>query len=739
MQNTEGPFYPTSAVSQSGSDSAWVTPANIYSADGVFTYASFATGGARSNNLYITGFGFNLPSTAVIDGIYFEFLRKGDHAATRTIQVLKAGAVAGTSKPGADGWPITPAYIGYGNTDPFGVLNDLWGTTWTPADINNSGFGFSISASNTSGGGTAYLDTARVSVLWHYAPADVPKRYIYKSYENNGNYLGNLPSVESEFAFNQDINTVGAQISIKLAESIDTSRLPVPSIQTELGADLETESSTPLTIETTPPIASLGNGSSALVKNGNRIIVWEYSYYYPAGRIVFRGQIERWEAELANDMSGINIVAYSDGSDLDNYIVRGAPFTYVADQAQTAVSNYTTMNTNGGKGASFTKFGQSFTVGAGVTNIAAIGVMLQGNADVTLTLSTDSGQSIILGSSTYSGLNVASQAEQLIGFDNPIVVTPGSVLFFSIEVGSGQSMLVYYQNTNVYAGGDMYTNNYGGAGGGGYYANTTQDLYFRTFSGSGSTIGTFTNQDPGSGMLVPIMNDYIARGGLLQASIAGAGYTLTYTFNTNTIYEAIQAVLSLSPSTYYFYVDLGANRLYFLDSLDYPDITLIKGRHVMDNLNFIATIENVKNRVLFSGGATAGVNLYRQYNDATSNTLYGTRLDRKSDNRVTVPGTADAIGLSEIAELKDEKYMTTVGVLAVSMDVAILKPGRIVTLRGWGTFADSLRAQIVRVEYATEIVTLTLGILPTRLNNEFEKVTRDLIAQQTIANPSVPG
>lgn len=739
MQNSDGPFYPTAAVSQANGFSAWANPANVYSADGVFSTSGFPNGGDRSNELYMTGFGFNLPTTAVIDGIYFEFLRQGDRAATLTVHALKAGASTGTPKSGTDGWPIVASYIGYGNTDTFGKVNDLWGTTWTPADINNSGFGLSVSARNISGSGSASIDTARITVSWHYAPADVPSRYIYKSYENSGNYLGNLPSVASIFGFNQDINTVGSQINIKLSESIDTARLPIANIQTEAGIDLETEAGTVLTVETTPPIASLGTGSAALVKNGNRIVVWEYSYYYPAGRIVFKGQIQRWEAELASDTSGINIVVYSDGSDLDNYIVRGAPFTYITDQSQTAVSSYDTIYTNSGKGSSFAKFGQSFTVGAGVTNIAAIGVMMQGNADVTLKLYTDSGAAILLASSTYSGLNIPSQAEQLIGFDNPVVVTAGSVLFFSIEVGAGQSMIVYYQNTDVYSGGTRFNATYGGAtGGGGFAGNPTQDLYFRTFSGSGSTIGTFTNQDPGGGMLVPIMNDYIARGGLIQASVESAGYLLTYTFNTNTIYEGIKAVLSLCPSTYYFYVDLGADRLYFLNSATLPDITLIKGRHVIGNLNFIATIENVKNKVLFSGGATGGVNLYKQYGDAKSDLLYGTRLDRKADNRVTVAATADAIGNTEIAEYKDEQYMTTVSVISASMDVAILRPGRVISLRGWGNFAENLRAQIVRVEYSPETVNLTLGILPTRLNNELERITRDLIAQQTIANPSTP-
>ena len=105
---------------------------------------------------------------------------------------------------------------------------------------------------------------------------------------------------------------------------------------------------------------------------------------------------------------------------------------------------------------------------------------------------------------------------------------------------------------------------------------------------------------------------------------------------------------------------------------------------------------------------------------------------------MTVAATADAIGTSEVAELKDEQYQTVVKVLDNQMDISSLHVGQIVGFRGHGSFVDQLLEQIVRIDYTPDEATLTLGLLPKRTLPEFERITRGLIAQQTIANPTSP-
>jgi hypothetical protein len=150
----------------------------------------------------------------------------------------------------------------------------------------------------------------------------------------------------------------------------------------------------------------------------------------------------------------------------------------------------------------------------------------------------------------------------------------------------------------------------------------------------------------------------------------------------------------------------------------------------------------VINEERLSGGVVTqgppAVNLYSKYSDATSKALYGARLNRKSDNRVTVQGTANAIGTSDIRQFKDEQYYTTVTVAAKTMNITDIKLGQLASPRGFGNYYDTMLLQITKIDYSPEQAVLQLGTLPLRFNQGFEDVIRGLVAEQTVSNPSTP-
>jgi hypothetical protein len=128
-----------------GSGTAWTNPANITQADNYATLTSVAHG-LTSQNLQATGFGFDLAAGSVIEGITVSFDELDSGAAETgvnaeqglfTVQLLKAGSPVGDAKtlPGAGT-----------STPQFGNNTDLWETTWSVSDINNSNFGFEIAA-----------------------------------------------------------------------------------------------------------------------------------------------------------------------------------------------------------------------------------------------------------------------------------------------------------------------------------------------------------------------------------------------------------------------------------------------------------------------------------------------------------------------------------------------------------------------------------------------------------------
>jgi Tfp pilus assembly protein PilX len=81
-----------------------------------------------------------------------------------TVQLLKAGSPVGSNYFSGTAWSTSKTTVGYGSSA------DLWGTTWTPADLNASTFGVRFAAKNVVTGVaavTASLDYISVTVTYN--------------------------------------------------------------------------------------------------------------------------------------------------------------------------------------------------------------------------------------------------------------------------------------------------------------------------------------------------------------------------------------------------------------------------------------------------------------------------------------------------------------------------------------------------------------------------------------------
>lgn len=736
------------SMAQGAGGVSWSNINNAKVEDGVVATSGLigpGGGGGLANQLNGTNFGFSLPSAAIIDGIKLEIKVDGGAGNNDTgrINLLYNGGntnPANTPNIGQNWF-----HSGILTWQSYGDESALWGRAWTPADINHANFGASIATQLNTGTGTVTVDAIRITVYYHIGgsttPADVPIRELYKVYNQKGQYLGLLPGATDPLKIGQDINSLGSQISITVPVSADTSNLPSEAYTTEDGtANYTNEAATSdYTTEGIAPIVSAGfQGIDSLIKNGNTVEAWVYSYFYPNGKCMFIGKIRRWEASFGDDDNCVKVLLYSTSYDMDNYVARGAPFAYTTDVSQ-LLWNTLGVLSNSDKGAMWNFYGQTFKIGTGVTNIGAISLGLYGVGTVTVNI-YDRPNGTLLGTVTRD--IVESYANTVVfGFPSLIPVVAGQNYFFEVQVAPGQTISLCYQNSDVYADGTAWQSNYGG-GGGGFYSTINADLYFITGSGTPSTVVTFTSKDPSTEMLAPILTDYKLRGGSqvwTAISIDATGLSLTYTFSVQTIYEALQAILSLAPNGFYYYVDLGTQTVYFKNQSTTAEFLLQKGVHIND-LTLITSTESSVNQVLFTGGEVSpGVNLYKIYNDQLSQSAFGILLDRKTDNRVTQNNTANAVGVSELAEFSGEKYQTTVTLVHTTrLDITKLVPGKVVGFRGFGTFVDNILAVIVHRDWQAESVTLTLGILPTRLTYDYEQTTRQLIAEQTQNNPGTP-
>jgi hypothetical protein len=168
---SQGPNSPTTAVSLSTTPGTpWNNPTNVYAADiqpASCTLSGYpACSGTTcyySTGIAATGFGFSIPPTDNIDGIVVEIRRRSVNSLANltdsTVMLLKAGALTGINQASATVWSLSYAYASYGSA------TDLWGTTWTAADINDPNFGlyFSVFVGNNTTG-PPQVDHIRITV-----------------------------------------------------------------------------------------------------------------------------------------------------------------------------------------------------------------------------------------------------------------------------------------------------------------------------------------------------------------------------------------------------------------------------------------------------------------------------------------------------------------------------------------------------------------------------------------------
>lgn len=157
---------PTNCVNNGAVGSqAWSNPDRAVSSNNSRATAT-VDDGQVTNYLICTGYGFTIPAGATISGITVNLERMSEHD-TRTrdsaVYLVKAGTVVGSNRATTNPWATTEA------VDAHGGGSDLWGVTWTPAEINASNFGVAVSATKPGATGSDYdvsVDLVQVVVTY---------------------------------------------------------------------------------------------------------------------------------------------------------------------------------------------------------------------------------------------------------------------------------------------------------------------------------------------------------------------------------------------------------------------------------------------------------------------------------------------------------------------------------------------------------------------------------------------
>ncbi len=156
--------YPTSIVEVARGETSWTSPGDVDLSDDVRASVLPPALGGESEYLLVTDFGFSIPSGATITGI--QVVPEGYY-----VWNDNRAFVYGFARKSGQTTPAVYTGVTLMATEwqwRLGSQTELWLDTWTPADINSSGFGAYVWVSNEDSyvSNSIYLDSISINVFY---------------------------------------------------------------------------------------------------------------------------------------------------------------------------------------------------------------------------------------------------------------------------------------------------------------------------------------------------------------------------------------------------------------------------------------------------------------------------------------------------------------------------------------------------------------------------------------------
>jgi hypothetical protein len=593
--------------------------------------------------------------------------------------------------------------------------------------------------------GSSKFDNFNLPIV--ISTAQTPKTYRYHSYKNSV-FQGVLTNVISDFAYQAEINSAGSAVTILLGVVADN------------------------------------YGEGTLVDFNNNIVVYEIDDENPNGLLIFSGFIVNYKPSFTEDnQENVELTVMGYGATLNDYMIEA---TTSPDATQNSQNGSMQIYLSSRVGL-WQQVYQSFVVGGSVTKLVSMTFKLAAAsaADIgdTVTLQICSTQGDIEGNVATNVLGSASQVissttatDYNFNFASPLTVTPGGTYYarllitgFGSGAGDPSFVNVYYDSAAPYGSGSPKTGNYNGVATTSWVA-LAGDLYFISYSTTGlATTIAYTNSDP-SAILKSIIDNYNTQGGRITytpTSIDLTGTSVTYAFNTNTVFEGVGKCLDLAPVGWYWYIDQANNVLHFHKVSSVPSHKFTIGKDIK-NLTVDKRSQEIANIVYFVGGPTGGVNLYQKYVLQSSIDQLGRHAIRYTDTNVTLAATAQIIANSILSNRAQVELRVDLDIIdnagqassQLGFNIESITLGESVSFRSFGpgtngslwdqakwdinkwdfdiTDISSIIVQVTKIDYSPDILHLSLSTVPPDITKRIESLYRALVQTQVLSNPSTP-
>lgn len=582
------------------------------------------------------------------------------------------------------------------------------------------------------------LDIDAIVLDGNLANIDSNREYLYKVYDENDQYKGIWDDVISDFGMSEEINMAASQVAVQLARK---------------GDDF---------------------GEGVTVGHDYRVKIYVIDDNYPNGKQVFDGYITSYKPIINGADEYILVNIWNHAAKLDTYPLE-----------ETVATNPFIDNSDAG----MVLTDQIASGFFGNTNFAAQSFFAEGDGITAVRFSYEWNETYFPGGpygTPTVGIytNSSGKPGTLIGYATTVIdsnfrfvfdegaipITQGLkywVVFSAPDVASaGYNMYVSlgsYDNAN-----DMFYSSDSGATWTKYIEGGSRginnDMNLEVWNDDIDTTIAYNSYDP-SDILRDVIDRARAQGSIIDydgTTLETTGTTVSYTFNSNSIWEAMKKCVALAPAGWYLYIDQATNMVHFHAKNLEPDVTFTLGKEIL-SITPEKRIEDVVNTIYFVGGGDPP--LFLRLKNVQSIERYGKKVKRYIDQRVTLTATGRTMAQTVLDQLSAGEIRFQLEVVSDSVNAARGRdletivlgmttgvrntPGRGPSLYDVSYYdqdyydfnmsdLSSPVVQIVRIERNPDSVTIYCSTVPPDVSKRIEDINRNLEAAQTANNPVLP-
>lgn len=642
------------------------------------------------------------------------------------------------------------AYSGGGGTTGIGVDSLKLKVTYTFEPI--------VEATGYGSGNVYIEDTGQ---------EEPQKKVRYLVSDSDGNFVGEWKDVVSDVSFKRQINNALSNMDVKLARTELTQSVLTEPLLTEDDEQILTEDDQPILVDL---VAGLGLGEGTdldlnfnvdvvaywgryepLLTEDDQPILTENDEYIlvergaPNGRVIFSGYVADWELDFGEDDT-INVPLLNHGNEL-NHIMLETEDEVVIDNSTFGSNSFGEYAGIAGGGPSdFKQFAQTFQMPATKT-VNKISFFVKsgwtGGSGFSAQLNTGTPAGTLTPITNGSGhVEITDYIDFVrvdVYFDEPQSLTNATTYTVVMDAddsktGGNPTYPVNFRMSSSYANGQAY-----------YKIGSTWtsfgsgvDFAFILWEEGGDTTVPFLSYDP-SDIAREVIDFARSRGAHINysvGSIEDTGTVVSYTFNTNTIKEALDKILELCPADWFWSYDVG-NNLYSLKARpESPDRYFTKKKDLI-KFKLRRSIRRLVNQVYFTGGGDPA--LFKKYTDIQARLDWRAGLAKISDQRVTVEGTAEVLSQSAIDRQKDPEYIGSGTVSGDHYDdIEDVLLGDESGFMNYGNFIDNISLQIVGINYKLDTLDVDFETILPPVTKRVEDIKRNLDTIEQQNNPTSP-